>query len=48
MAEVELTDEMIQAAMAKADYLVTKDRHLLDLARGRLQFRVVQPQFFEA
>jgi len=36
------------AAAARADYLVTKDRDLLDLARGRLPFRVVQPQFFEA
>jgi predicted nucleic acid-binding protein len=36
------------AATAKADYLVTKDRHLLDLARSRLPFRVVQPQFFKA
>jgi putative PIN family toxin of toxin-antitoxin system len=36
------------AAAAKADYLVTKDRHLLDMARRRLPFRVVQPQFFEA
>jgi len=36
------------AAMAKADYLVTKDRDLLDLARSRLPFRVVQPKFFEA
>ncbi|HEU5176841.1 MAG TPA: putative toxin-antitoxin system toxin component, PIN family [Burkholderiales bacterium] len=35
------------AAAARADYLVTKDRDLLDLARGRLPFRVVQPQFFE-
>ena len=36
------------AAAARADYLVTKDRDLLDLARSRLPFRVVQPQFFEA
>ena len=36
------------AAAAKADYLVTKDRHLLDMARRRLPFRVVLPQFFEA
>ena len=36
------------AAAAKADYLVTKDRDLLDLTRSRLAFRVVQPQFFEA
>ncbi|HZO01781.1 MAG TPA: putative toxin-antitoxin system toxin component, PIN family [Burkholderiales bacterium] len=35
------------AAAARADYLVTKDRDLLDLARSRLPFRVVQPQFFE-
>ena len=35
------------AAAAKADYLVTKDRHLLDMARRRLPFRVVKPQFFE-
>lgn len=36
------------AAAAKADYLVTKDRDLLDLARSRLPFRVVQPEFFKA
>jgi uncharacterized protein len=36
------------AAAARADYLVTKDRDLLDLARRRLPFRVVQPQFFKA
>ena len=36
------------AATAKADYLVTKDRDLLDLARRRLPFHVVQPQFFKA
>ena len=36
------------AAAVRADYLVTKDRDLLDLARRRLPFRVVQPQFFEA
>ena len=36
------------AAAARADFLVTKDRDLLDLPRGRLGFRVVQPKFFEA
>ena len=36
------------AAAARADYLVTKDRDLLDLPRGRLTFRVVQPEFFKA
>ena len=36
------------AAAARADYLVTKDRDLLDLARRRLPFRVVQPEFFKA
>lgn len=36
------------AAAAKADYLVTKDRDLLELARSRLTFRVVQPEFFKA
>jgi putative PIN family toxin of toxin-antitoxin system len=36
------------AAAARADYLVTKDRDLLDLPRGRLPFRVVQPEFFKA
>ena len=36
------------AAAARADYLVTKDRELLDLARSRLPFRVVQPEFFKA
>ena len=35
------------AAAARADFLVTKDRELLELARGRLPFRVVQPKFFE-
>ena len=35
------------AAAARADFLVTKDRELLELSRGRLPFRVVQPQFFE-
>jgi putative PIN family toxin of toxin-antitoxin system len=36
------------AAAARADYLVTKDRDLLELARSRLLFRVVQPEFFKA
>ena len=36
------------AAAAKADYLVTKDRDLLELPRSRLLFRVVQPEFFKA
>lgn len=35
------------AAAARADFLVTKDRELLELSRSRLPFRVVQPQFFE-
>ena len=36
------------AAAARADFLVTRDRELLELARSRLPFRVVKPQFFEA
>ena len=36
------------AAAARADYLVTKDRDLLELPRSRLPFRVVQPEFFKA
>lgn len=36
------------AAAARADYLVTKDRELLELPVGRLPFRVVQPEFFKA
>jgi uncharacterized protein len=36
------------AAAARADYLVTKDRDLLELPRSRLLFRVVQPEFFKA
>ena len=35
------------AAAARADFLVTKDRELLELSRSRLPFRVVQPKFFE-
>jgi putative PIN family toxin of toxin-antitoxin system len=43
-------DQMfIEAAVAaRADYLVTKDRELLDLPSARLPFRVVQPEFFKA
>jgi putative PIN family toxin of toxin-antitoxin system len=39
----------LEAALAAgADYLVTKDRDLLELSRSRLRFRVVHPQFFKA
>ena len=31
------------AAAARADYLVTKDRELLDLARRKLPFQIVRP-----
>ena len=31
------------AAAARADYLVTKDRELLDLARRKLPFQIVSP-----
>lgn len=31
------------AAAARADYLVTKDRELLDLARRKLGFQIVRP-----
>jgi len=31
------------AAAARADYLVTKDRELLDLARRQLPFQIVRP-----
>ena len=35
----------LEAALAAgADYLVTKDRDLLELPRGRLPFRVVHPE----
>ena len=39
----------LEAALAAgADYLVTKDRDLLELPRSRLPFRVVHPKLLEA
>jgi putative PIN family toxin of toxin-antitoxin system len=42
-------DQMfLEAALAaRADYLVTKDRDLLELPRSRLPFRVVHPKLLE-